>query len=134
MSGTSDLTLEFWVETAEGTTELACELGLNDADFQFTALVENMDVSIKIDKVNIDDVDIISATFGHLSALTIKIELNNGLRIGLPIFNKMLAKHQISIPSNIFGIFLLSDLTIGYHDDYIYAGATPTFIGPSKKN
>lgn len=100
-------------------------------DFKFTALVENMDVSLNITKVNIDNVDVVSDTFGRLSGLTIKVELNNAFRIGLPEFNVVLAKHTISIPSNIFGLFVLSDLTLGYHDDYIYAGATPTFIGPS---
>merc|ERR1719373_974679 len=92
-----------------------------------------MNLSINLDKINVDKVEIVSATFGHLSALTIKVELNNGLRIGIPIMNKKLAEHQIAFPSNIAGIFLLSDLTLGYHDNYIYAGATPTFIGPSRR-
>ena len=92
-----------------------------------------MDVSLNITKVNIDNVNVVSDTFGRLSGLTIKVELNNAFRIGLPVFNKVLAKHTISIPSNILGLFELSDLTLGYHDDYIYAGATPTFIGPSSE-
>jgi hypothetical protein len=133
MSGTASLTLEFWVEQASGVAAMAADLGLNDVDFKFTAFVNNMDVSLNITKVNIDSVDVISSTIGRLSALTIKLELNNGFRIGLPFFNRILAKHQISIPSNILGLFELSDLTLGYHNDYIYAGATPTFIGPSKK-
>ena len=130
MSGTTTLTLEFWVEQTSGLPAMAADLRLNDVDFKFTALVNDMDVSLNITKVNIDSVDVISDTIGRLSALTIKLELNNGFRIGLPIFNKILAKHQISIPSNILGLFELSDLTLGYHNDYIYAGATPTFIGP----
>ena len=72
----------------------------------------------------------LASTIGRLSALTIKLELNNGLRIAIPILNKILATHQIPVPSNIFGIFELSDLTLGYHNDYIYAGATPTFVAP----
>jgi len=132
MSGTTTLTLEFWVEQTSGVPAMAADLRLNDVDFKFTALVNNMDVSLNITKVNIDSVDVISDTIGRLSALTIKLELNNGFRIGLPIFNKILAKHQISIPSNILGLFELSDLTLGYHNDYIYAGATPTFIGPKQ--
>jgi hypothetical protein len=36
---------------------------------------------------------------------------------------------DIVIPSNIGGLFILSDLYIEYYNDYIYAGATPTFIG-----
>ena len=92
-----------------------------------------MDIALDIDKVNVDSVDVLASTIGRLSALTIKLEINNGFRLGLPIINKVLSKHQIPIPSNILGLFILSDLTLGYHDDYIYAGATPTFIGPSAK-
>ena len=33
MSGTGSLTLEFWVELADGTKEMAADLGLNDIDF-----------------------------------------------------------------------------------------------------
>lgn len=131
MSGTTTLDLQFWVETTEGTTALAADLQLNAVDFKFTALVNNMDVALNITKINIDNVDVVSSTIGKLSALTIKVKLNNGFRIGLPIFNRILANHQISIPSNIGGLFLLSDLTLGYYDNYIYAGATPTFIGPA---
>ena len=134
MSGLTSLTLQFWVELADGTQALAAELGLNSVDFKFTALVENMDVALNITKVNVDSVDVISSTVGRLSALTIKVELNNGFRIGLPFFNKVMAKHQIPIPSNIGGLFVLSNLTLGYHDNYIYAGATPTFIGPSSSD
>ena len=130
MSGSTSLTLEFWVEQASGVTEMAAELSLEGIDFKFTALVNNMDISLNITKVNIDSVNVLSDTFGRLSGLTIKVELNNAFRIGLPIFNHILAKHQITFPSN-FGIFELSDLTLGYHDDYVYVGATPTFVGPN---
>jgi len=39
---------------------------------------------------------------------------------------------DIVIPSNIGGLFILSDLYIEYYNDYIYAGATPTFIGQTQ--
>lgn len=131
MSGTTSLNLQFWVELEDGSVEMAADLQLEDTDFSFTALVNNMAVSLNITKVNIDKVVVNSDTFGFLSALTIKVSLNNAFRIGLPIFNKIMAKHQIVIPSNILGLFELSGLTLGYHNNYIYAGATPTFIGPS---
>ena len=130
MGGTTTLTLEFWVEQETGT-EMAAELSLNSVAFSFTALVDNMDVSLDITHLNIDSVEVLSDTFGRLNALTIKVKLNNAFRIGLPIVNAVLAKHHIPIPSDILGLFQLSDLTLGYHDDYIYAGATPTFTGPS---
>jgi len=134
MGGVATLTLEFWVEQASGVTEMAADLRLNDVLFKFTALVNNMDVSLNITKVNIDSVDVISDTFGRLSGLTIKVELNNAFRIGLPIMNLILAKHPIPVPSNIFGLFELSDLTLAYFDNYIYAGATPTFTGKTNKD
>ena len=130
MSGDTSLALEFWVEMADGTKEMAADLQLSDIDFKFTALINDMDVALNITKINISSVSVISDTFGKLSALTIKVKLNNGFRIGLPFLNILLTKFQIPIPSNIFGIFELSNLTLGYHDNYLYAGATPTFVGP----
>ena len=112
---------------------MAAELSLENIAFDFTALVNNMDVSLNVTKINIDKVDVVSDTFGKLSSSFIKLKLNNAFRIGLPIFNVVMSKHTIPIPSNILGLFELSNLTLGYHDNYIYAGATPTFIGPTTK-
>jgi len=64
--------------------------------------------------------------------LLLKKELNNFLRLYMSHINSSLSHHPITIPSNIGGIFELSNLTIEYFDSYIYAGATPTFIPPSK--
>ena len=133
MSGTTSLDLQFWVEKADSTKELACELSLSDMDFDFSALVTDMNITLNITKINIDKVDIVSDTFGKLSALTLKLKLNNGFRIMLPLLNVFLSKFNVSIPSNIFGIFELSNLNLDYFDGYIYAGATPTFLAPTKE-
>ena len=133
MSGTLALALQFWVEQADGTQALAADLQLDGIDFQFTALINNMDIALSISKINISTVTVVSSTIGRLSAVTIKLELNNAFRIGIPLINAVLTHYQIKFPSNIFGIFELSDLVLGYHDNFIYAGATPTFIGPSAK-
>ena len=111
---------------------MAAEINLNDIAFQFTALINNMDISLNITRLNIDKVEVVSDTFGKLNALLIKTKLNNGFRLALPILNHVLANHQIKIPSNILGVFELSDLTLGYYDSYIFAGATPTFLPPSE--
>ena len=103
---------------------------LIDTQFYFTALIDNMTIDINIGNVNVDKITVNSCSFGKLSALALKVELNNFLRIFTPQINRMLAKHAVTFPSNIFGIFLLSDLTLGYFNNYIYAGATPTFIAP----
>lgn len=84
--------MQFWVEKADATKELACELDMNDIDFDFSAIVNEMDVTLNITKINIDSVNVVSDTFGKLSALTIKLKLNNGFRIMLPLLNIFLQK------------------------------------------
>jgi len=51
-----------------------------------------------------------------------------GLKAAVPYINNELKTLKIQIPTNLFGIFALSDLSLSYHDDYIEAGLTPTFI------
>lgn len=87
-----------------------------------------MDISIQINNFAAADLVVDSCIFGDLSAFKLKLELNNYIRYVLPHMNVWLASHPLKLPSNIAGIFELSDLTLGYYDDYLYAGATPTFI------
>jgi hypothetical protein len=61
----------------------------------------------------------------------LKLELNNFLRIYMPHINAWLVNTPVTIPSNIAGIFELSNLTLEYFNNYVYVGATPTFIPPS---
>lgn len=87
-----------------------------------------MKISINLGNVNVDKITVNYCSFGKLSALTLKVELNNFFRIFTPVLNRKLATHLITFPSNIFGVLTLSDLTLGYFNNYIYAGFTPTFI------
>ena len=52
----------------------------------------------------------------------------------IPEINKILGDYALPIPTNILGIFLLSDLFLLYEDGYIFGGATPTFIDPFPAN
>ena len=72
----------------------------------------------------------LQSNIGKLNPLTLKLEINNGFRVAQPIINHKLSNHVIHFPTNIFGIFELSRLTISYYNNYIYAGITPIFIGP----
>jgi len=90
-----------------------------------------MDLSVQIDNFTSSNLLIDSCTFGNLSALKLKLELNNFLRYYLPHINTWLGTHPLALPSNIAGIFELSNLTLGYFDSYLYAGATPTFLPPT---
>ena len=131
MSGVTTLTLEFWVETTSGTKEMAASMRLIDTDFAFSALINDMTLAISLSKVNVDSVNILSCSFGKLSAITMKLELNNFFRIFMPQLNSFLAKKTVTFPSNFFGIFKLTNLTLDYYDHYIFAGATPLFIAPA---
>ena len=110
---------------------MAASMRLIDTDFAFSALINDMTLAISLSKVNVDSVNVLSCSFGKLSAITMKLELNNFFRVFTPIINKDLQLHTFTVPSNIFGIFILSNLTIGYYNNYIYLGMTPTFIVPA---
>lgn len=93
MSGVTSLDLQFYVTKTDGTQELACELGLNDSSFKFTALINNMDIALNITKVQVDSVDVVSDTFGRLSASFIKTKINTSFAVALPLINAALADH-----------------------------------------
>jgi hypothetical protein len=50
------------------------------------------------------------------------------LKAAMPYINEKLTTLKIQIPTNLFGIFTLSDLSLSYHDGFIEGGLTPTFI------
>ena len=52
-----------------------------------------MDLSLNIKTINVESVTVVSSTFGHLSGLALKVEINNGMRIGIPILNTVLAHY-----------------------------------------
>jgi hypothetical protein len=81
--------------------------------------------------VYVDKITVNYSAIGFLSAATLKFELNNGFKLFMPYINNHLQDHAFTVPSNIFGIFTLSNLTIGYYNDYLYLGMTPTFITPT---
>jgi len=129
MNGEGSIETQWWVEQANGVKVMAAQVTLTNTKFGFTALVDNMNVSLNVDQIKSTDVTVDSCTWGTLSALAIKLKLNTFFLTFKVFINKWLATLDIVIPSNIGGLFLLSDLTIEYFNDYIYAGATPTFIG-----
>lgn len=40
-----------------------------------------MSLTIEVTRLNVGSVDVISSTFGKLSGITIKLEINNGFRV-----------------------------------------------------
>lgn len=70
------------------------------------------------------------ATFcqwGTLDTHVIKVELDSGIFFVTKIVNRVLTRFPLPIPANIIPFMTLTDLNIGYYDDYIYFGVTPIF-------
>jgi hypothetical protein len=63
----------------------------------------------------------------------LKSLINHGINWGLPYFNDILKTLPVEIPSELFKLFKLSDLTLRYHDDYVEAGLDPSFLPISTK-
>lgn len=95
MAGDVTMFLEFYVETAPGIFEKAAGITLINTNFAFTALINDMKISLNIAKVNVDAIAINYCNFGTLRAVTLKLELNNAFRIILPFIDKILSKHSI---------------------------------------
>ena len=81
MAGLADFDLELWANKTDGTREMAVSLTLSEVAFGFSLLINDMKVSSQITEVYSGKVAVNSCTFANLSALKLKIELNNGWRI-----------------------------------------------------
>ena len=125
------VTLQFWPRFND-TTELAVELDVIDILFTGGIDITNFIATGKVSTFLVDKIQIPVSTIGDISALQLKVEFNTAMRVAVPIINKYIQKYQIPLPTDILNIFTLSDLYLKYADGYIFAGATPTFIAPTK--
>ena len=122
--------LQFYPRVNNTTkTELAVELDVVDIKFTGGIAINNFMASANITTFLVDKINIPVSTIGRISAAALKLKFNTASRVVVPILNNKLQAYEIPIPSNIFGIFTLSNLFLTYADGYIFAGATPTFIG-----
>ena len=126
--GTADL--QFWPRF-DGTTELAVELSVIDILFTGGIAIDGYFATGEVTKFLVDQIEVISSTVGDLSAFALKIEINTVSRLIVPEINNFLKNYQVPIPSDILGIFILSNLFLTYQDGYIFGGATPTFVDPT---
>ena len=54
---------------------------LTDTKFGFIAPTEGMSLTVQLTTVNVDSVTVLMSTIGNLSAISIKLKINNGYRI-----------------------------------------------------
>jgi len=116
----ADLTLRFWVQQANVTEVEAIVIKLNDFNFLWTALIDNMTFSANVTSAQIGDlVDVKSATFISWELWAVKLLLNEGLEWGMPFFNSFIQTSHIEIPSLLFGMFKLTDPVFTFHDGFV---------------
>jgi len=90
-----------------------------------------MAVTANITSCTISTINVTATTFGPLDLALITKLFNMGTSLGVPFFNIWIQTQSIVIPSELFGLFKLSDVVVKYHDNYLEAGLTPTFVPPS---
>jgi len=88
-------------------------------------------LQLTLTQFNVEKVKILQCSFGKLNAVSVKLEINNGFRVAKPLINRLLTDKPINFPTQVGNLFKLEALTLSYYDDYVYAGITPVFIGPT---
>lgn len=78
-----DIVLQVWVHTVEGTKVEACSLLLQQVAYQGSLSVGDAGygVALQIQQVNVDKIVVQYSAIGFISAVTLKVELNNGFRL-----------------------------------------------------
>jgi hypothetical protein len=110
-------------------------LSVSSNHFNFTVEIptDSLNVTIDIKQLAIGDLLVTYTSFGQVDLKELASLLNEGIDIGLPFLNTYLETLKIKIPQKLFGLFVLSNLTLKYHDSYIEAGLTPTFLPPTEE-
>jgi len=108
---------------------MAVELDFNNVFFTLNLVLDGFFLSTQIGSINVSSIDILHCKFGKQHSSIKKHEINLAFKLSLPFVNPRLREHLIEIPSKI-SLFELSNLTLGYYDGFIFAGATPTFVNP----
>lgn len=132
MSFDADISCKFWVMFPNNTKDLAVDITAEDLLANFTILIEDKNqIAMNITTAALKDIEVHSTTFGDINLKLLTELFNLTFEALIVAFNVWAQLQSITIPSVLFGIFVLSDLTLKYHDDYLEAGLTPTFLPPT---
>ena len=92
-----DMTLRFYVDTVNGTTDLAVDLSLNKLIADATILVDGFNVTGNFTKLKVGNVLVNSCSFGTIGTFKLKMELNVALAVAAGPINTKLS--TLVIPS-----------------------------------
>jgi hypothetical protein len=84
-------------------------------------------MAMNITNAAMGDIKVISTTLGNLDQTLLAKLFNMTFNQLIIALNAWTNTHSVTIPSELFGIFTLSDMTLKYHDDYLEASLLPTF-------
>jgi len=125
------LDFAIWVETQDQGEVLALDLSVDNVAIDASITITNFTIGLEANKFQVGTIDVVTSTIGRVSTLTLKTLINTGFLVLIPVLNTFLEKLHVQFPDNILGIFTLDDLNLAYYDNYIYLGATPTFLPPT---
>lgn len=89
-----------------------------------------MTPEVDILSIDIGQVTESQTNIGNLNLTTAVTALNNLFTKIIPAFDYWFAKQHFKIPSSLFGLVKLSDISIIYYNGFVEVGLTPTFISP----
>lgn len=135
MEALSSVNLKFYVHTPE-KIDLAVDLDVVDIKTNFTVIIDEMTLSGNITALNVQDITDNYCSWGsvHVDLLRKLIDdILDPTTDVIETLNAFLGKNaRLQVPDQFGGVFKLSQLTLKYHDDFVFVGLTPTFIAPPK--
>lgn len=93
-----------------------------------TILISDMNLSGNVSDFTIGYLNISFSTIGYPDVGQFNQIVDYGLTLGIPAFNKWCKDKTFAIPSELFGLFQLSDLNLVIKDSFVEAGLTPKFL------
>lgn len=92
MAFNADVGVKFWVEKADGSKEAALDVTLESLYFEFTAVIDGMAVHPNVTSASLQDIKVVSSTFGDVNMTLLEGLLKQGLDEGREPFNQFIAK------------------------------------------
>lgn len=123
-----------FVVVEEDFRELAVDINIDNIRAVFAFKIDQMRVSVNLLSLQLSNEDM---TLQSCAWPNPKLNLIQQLAQDfldpetdvLADLNAYIAENVwLELPDQIGGLFKLSELTIAYHNDYLFIGATPTFI------
>lgn len=130
----ADLAVKFWVEYPNNTKDLAVDMVFKNLLTNFTVVIEKENqIAFNITSAALEGVELTPTDFCKEVKFDLLTKLFNlTIKELIVAFNVWAQVQTVTIPSELFGIFTLSDLTLKYHNEYLEAGLTPTFLPPKE--